>query len=178
MNDAFVSVVTRFRGRFRMVEPGALSKYCGIVGGAGSTALRDALAGQDSVARLLVEMDRKLDAILTHLQRETIMENFPHEGLVLELSGGGLVLESSYPLAQGDFMELLIIPDDYQQRPISVMAEVIPRSDWSGSSPSQDGEYAVTYTCISEEDREQIIQFVFQEERRQIRRRKGELESI
>lgn len=158
-----------------MVEPGDLPRYCGSVGGTVSTALRDALAGQDSIARFLVEMDRKLDAVLTHLQRESIVENFPHEGLILELSGGGLVLESFHPLTPGDFMELLILPDDYQQRPISVMAEVTRKSPEGHEVAEGHTAYSVRYTCISEEDREQVIQFVFQEERRQIRRRKGEV---
>ena len=177
MNEAFVSVPTRIKGRFRMAEAGSRARFAGMAGGQTTGLLRDALVGQDGLARFLIEMDRKLDAILTLLQRETIIEEFPHEAIILELSGAGLALESRMNLNKGDCMELLLLPDDYQQRPISVMAEVPGERPEKTTADSAPTVYAVRYTSLGEEDRELIIQFAFQEERKLTRKRKGEAHS-
>ncbi len=177
MADQFISVPTLVKGMFRMVGDDALPRYCGTVRGQGSAVLHDAvaLARQDTVMQFLLEMDRKLDAVLNLLQRESLEEGFPLRGYVIELSGSGLALESKVPLSTGDHMELLLLLEEYPQRIISVMGTVLGHRDDAPRVESGARVYSVRYECLYEEDRELIIQFVFREERKRIRQRKGDV---
>lgn len=175
MSGQYVSVPTLFKGRFRKVEIGAQHRWC-ITGTSENTFRQDALAlaRQDSTMRFLVEMDRKLDSILSLLQRDFIEADFPHEGHILELSASGLVLECVEPLSPGYAMELLLILGGYPMRLLSVMAEVTEQVRGFSLVNPGGRTYRVSYVCQSEEDREAIIGFVFQEDRKRIRRQKEE----
>jgi hypothetical protein len=173
MSKPSLSVPTSFKCRFRFTEAGAVPRWVGTPGGE-SAFIKDALslARSDNTMRFLMEMDRKLDVILAYMQRESIEADFPGEGRVLELAHAALAMESGESLEIGRHMEVLLMPEGYPRRLISVLAKVMadmpnkPRSD-----PARK-VYALAYQCFSEEDREAIIAFLFQEDRKRIRNSK------
>jgi hypothetical protein len=122
------------------------------------------------VLDFLQDMDRKLDAILGHLLRQSLWRDFPEEGLVTELSGAGLTLESAAPLPDGDRLDILLLLEEYPLRTVCLQATVLARG--AGAPLPRPGIFSLAYDCAGEEDRETIIRFLFQQERRLLRRRK------
>ena len=177
MSDQFVSIPTMIRGRFRMVADADSPRLCTGFAHAGSAALREeALAGtrqNDAVMRFLIEMDRKLDTIMGLLQRESLNEDFPHEGRIVQLSGAGLVFECPELLKKGEHMELLMMLEELPLRLLSVMARVEDSHPGPVLTGPPNKAYAMAYTCMQEADREAVIRFVFSENRKRIRQQKN-----
>lgn len=175
MSDQSLTVPTLFKARYRKVDATALPRWCGNTGDPSFRQDAAALARQDSTMRFLVEMDRKLDAILSLLQSASIEEDFPHQGYVLELSASQLTLECPEKLKQGDHLELLLMMGGYPVRMLSVMGKVGEGEDVEKLVGEASRAYKIRYECLSGEDRDSIIAFIFQEDRRRIRRQKEEV---
>lgn len=174
MSQAALTVPTLFKCRYRKVNKDALPRWCGSSGDFSFKQEAASLARQDSSMRFLLEIDRKLDTILSLLQSESIEEDFPLKGYVLEISASGLVLESGLPLHTGENLELLLMMGGYPMRMLSVMGEVQGVKETSCLVDGACTPYAVSYECLSEEDRDAVIAFIFQEDRKRIRRQKEE----
>ncbi|MDL2316800.1 hypothetical protein LJC59_06955 [Desulfovibrio sp. OttesenSCG-928-A18] len=177
VSESFVSVPTMIRGRFRLVENSACPSLLSSSSYAPSTAMQD-LLGQsrhagDPVLRVLAEMDRKLDAIITLLQRESLYQDFPMEGRIVELGAEGLVLECSESLPQGTHMELLLLPGDFTWSAMSVFAEILIINQERGKTAPDAKSYELGYTCLNNENKDAIIRFIFSEERKRIREQKA-----
>lgn len=179
MTDQFLSVPTVLRAMFRRADsPESPRLYKGAM--PSSTAgLREEMLSSarqnDMTLRFLAEMDRKLDAILGLLQRESLSVEFPHEAHVVELSASGLTLESAVPLAPGDCMELLLLLEEYPTRTVSVLARIDSVLERRALTGPPNKAYAVQYASIEQEEREHIIRYVFSEERKRIRQQKNDL---
>jgi hypothetical protein len=176
MSDKSASVPTLLRGRFRRAEGRRpLGPFAGAPGRAADGVREELFANSrlpDTLLRFLIDMDRKLDAILAHLQEESLAGEFPGEGQIVELSGNCLVLECAEPFAPGETLELLLLLEEFPLRVVPVLATV----DEKRATPALTGPaasvYALTYLSVEEEDREAIIRHVFSEERKRIRQRK------
>ena len=177
MSDQFVSVPTMIKGRFRMVADGQSPRLCSSgLAHAGNAVLREEVLAHtrqnEVITRFLIEMDKKLDSILGLLQRESLAADFPHEGRIVQLSGSGLVLECQHPLKAGEHFELLLLMEDLSVGLLSVIAHVEKELSIELLTGESSKAYAMTYTCMQEEDREAIIRFVFSENRKIIRQQK------
>lgn len=177
MTQQFISVPTLIKGTFRLVEgPDSLQLSLGI-NSTGSATLSEELLARvripEALLAFLVEMDRKLDTILGHMQRDTLSGDFPLEGRIVEISGAGLVLETEHALDTGSHMELLIFLEEFPLRVCSVIAavdEALPRAVTGGANKA----FSLRFTRLQEEDRDAVIRFVFREDRKRIRAQKGE----
>ena len=177
----YLSVPTLLKARFRMVEHAESARYwTRRKASGGSSALRDELLStsrlSDELTRFLVEMDRKLDIILSFVEQENMLDDFPLEGKAVQLSGAGVVLETRELLSPGDHMELLLILEELPMRMVSVIAAVQDAPDIPVISGPRNIPYRAVFAALDEEDRENIIQYVFQEDRRRIRTQKNEAE--
>ena len=115
----------------------------------------------------LHNMDRKLDMILSLLRQDSLQEDFPIRAEVIEISGAGLKFVSKEKFKQEQALEMAIILSQFPLR-IAGVVGVILRVEHLRKLPV----YVVKFTNIREHDRESIVQFVFQEQREQIRERK------
>ncbi len=177
MTQQYVSVSVMVKAMYRPVAPGE-PQLCPDRAAAEGLGLRDDIAAKagrtDPVLRLLTEMDRKLDAILGHLQRDDLRHDFPHDAMVVRLGGDALHLECREPLLPGDHLELVLLLDEFPLNMASCIAEVerkLPNTPVSGNDKTP---FALSYIHLREGDRENIIRHVFQEERKRIRRLKNE----
>ncbi|MDR2075354.1 MAG: hypothetical protein LBP61_00240 [Desulfovibrio sp.] len=163
-----ISVPTRIRGRFRAAsDPGPPRSGWGFQ--APGSSLRDlppSLRPPEALLEFLLEMDRKLDAILGCLQRETLRETFPDEGWVTALGRDRLTLETASSLGEGDCLELALLLEEFPLRLVVVAARV------EGPAREEAAAFCLAYACGREEDREILIRRIFQEERRLLRLRK------
>ncbi len=173
----FISVPTLIKGVFRMVEGPDAPQLSQGINSTGSACLSEELLTRsrlpEALLAFLAEMDRKLDTILGHMQRDTLADDFPLEGRVAEISGDGLVLETEHALLPGNYVELLIFLEEFPLRVCSVIARVdepFPTVLTGGGNKA----FVLRFIRLQEEDREAVIRFVFREERKRIRARKGE----
>ncbi len=121
--------------------------------------------------RLFMEyVDSKLDLILSILGQDIIEKEFDFSTMVVELSGGGLkCLRPSEDFQVGDALEILLFLCHIPLQTVSAVGEVIRIEKFKGKD-----FLVLEFTHIREIDREEIVRFVFQEEREQIRIIKGE----
>jgi hypothetical protein len=153
---------------FRMAEEGE-EQLCPVAPPAADAHARSEGMRRlpDVVARFLSDMDRKLDAILGLLQRESLARDFPHQGRVTRISAEQVVLECREPLAPGDLLELALMRD---HAPLaSGIARVDGARQRSVDGGSAPGAYDVSFVRLRADDREAIIRCIFQENRRIIR---------
>lgn len=179
MSDSYLTVPTLIRGRFRRVRDAEAPRiYRGAPPSPTAAIREELLAGSrqsELQIRFLAEMDRKLDAVLTLLQRDSLARDFPEEGHIVALSGHGLVMECNNDLPVGSYAELLILLEEYPMRIVSTLSRV-EGSRAAGVLPDMHGHACdMTYAAIAEEDRDAVIRFVFSEERKRIRQSKGEV---
>ena len=168
----YLSVPTLLKARFRKVRD-AESARCRSARTLAAPSQREEILAasrlSEDLVRFLLEMDRKLDIILSFMEQNSRLEEFPLEGKVVELSGAGLVLETSEPLRPGDHMELLLILDDLPLRMVSLIACVEKILPGPVAAEAQGAAYGISFVSLDAEDREAVIQYVFQEDRRRIR---------
>lgn len=178
MSDQFISVSTMIKGRFRLADSAGSPMLGTGAAASASTVLREeallSARQNDAVMRFLIEMDRKLDAILGLLQRDSLAADFPEEGRIVRLSGSGLALECRRPLAVGQHMELLLLLEEMPVRLLSVMTRVEAARPGEAVTGPDSKAYDMAYVHMREEDREAVVRFVFSEQRKMIRQRKGE----
>lgn len=173
------TVPTLIRGRLRIAQgPDEPGIYRGAQPASTAALREELLAGSrqpELMLRFLAEMDRKLDTVLALLQSDTLPLQFPEEGHIVEISDQGLMFECNADLAEGNHVELLILLEEYPIRIVSALARVELIRPARLLPEMHRIACAMRYTSIAEADREAIIGFMFSEERKLIRQRKGEL---
>ncbi|MCL1939589.1 MAG: hypothetical protein FWG04_02880 [Desulfovibrionaceae bacterium] len=180
MSDRYLTIPTLIRGRLRKATLGAQTPrmYRGTLLSPTADIREELLTNSrqpEIMLRFLAEMDRKLDAVLSLLQSESLAQEFPEEGHIVELSGQGLVLECNAELSTGSYIELLLRLEEYPIRMVSTLSRVERPRPVAILPDMHSHAYDVTYTSIAEEDREAVIRFVFSEERKRIRQSKGDM---
>lgn len=159
---AYTRVRTRLKARARRIAPEEKPLFR-------QTASQSALAEEavnaglsEAVAAFLQEMDRKMDTILGILGAEELERDFPITLEAVELSGAGIRFSPSPDIAPGDLLEVVITLSSHPYRLAGTVGEV--------ADPAPDtGELRFVFTGMRETDLEEIIRFVFQEQREQIR---------
>lgn len=172
----YLKVPVMVRALFRTAEgPDAPRLYSGAPASPASNLREELLAASarpEILLRFVAEMDRKLDALLSYMQRESLQEDFPLHGHVTELSGAGARLESPEKLGAEGWLELLLLLEEYPMRVVSVLAAFAEARGQAPRVGRDNGVYDISFLRLEEEDREHIIRFVFGVERKRIRRDK------
>ncbi|MDR3176404.1 MAG: hypothetical protein LBU06_07730 [Desulfovibrio sp.] len=180
MSDTLLSVPARARVMFRC-ESNRKRLYVGASFAVGLSLREELLSSRgfsDPTARFLVELDRKVDAVLSLLRQNTLQKSFPYEGRALRLGVPGFSLVCDFPLAEGQVLEVLLFLGDAQELIVSALAKVETEiavctpDDAREALSLSSGErsYELSFLEMDEEDREGLIRHVFVEERRRIRR--------
>ncbi len=133
-------------------------------------------AGVDESHRPLLSvmrwMDFKLDLVLHHLRLREQQVHFPHQATTTDVSGSGLGLDSNQGLTVGQrAMLALYLPED-PSRPVYAVAEVVRVADLQYGAKA-----AFRFLEIAESDRERVIRFGFDQQRRALAQRMTEGEA-
>ncbi len=114
-------------------------------------------------------INSKLDMILSIQSLNFIERDYPFSTEVIEIGGGGLkcLKPSKLDVKVGDFLDFVIILSTFPLWMVGVIGEIKRIEKIKGQEVM-----AVEFSQIRESDKEEIIRFVFQEERENIRKQK------
>lgn len=172
---AYSRVAASISGRFRILSSGDDQP---MYSGWSRTNIKDVEQAlqqaklPEAMVQFLASMDAKLDAILGQMQKDTLQEDFPHKLRGTEISGAGLRFTASDKISENSYVEIVLF---LRQYPL-IVASAIGRITRESQLPSENStsEYALEFTAIHDNDLEQVIAFVFDQERRLIRQYKWE----
>ncbi|MFP4658101.1 MAG: PilZ domain-containing protein [Desulfonatronovibrionaceae bacterium] len=168
----YMRITTRIQGYIRRLassDTRPLASACpSCFSGSGSKNLQSVQLPQD-LLNYLKELDSKLDMILSLLNQEYLQNQFELQCDVVEISGAGLQFVSSKEFESGEAVEMVLILSQIPFRVVGLVGSIHRLEGHSGGK----NIYAVEYTSIRDEDREAIVQFVFHEQREQIRERQN-----
>lgn len=159
----FASISLYLKGRMRLLtdkdEPSRFSGF-GLPDSEGDAEELKNSHLPEAMVSFLLNMNAKLDAVLSHLKLDQLEADFPDAIEVIELSGSQLTVKNTMALQTGTSAELLVFLSDF---PLSVASTI-------GTVVNADATSAtIEFDRINAEDREKIVHHVFVEERRQIR---------
>jgi c-di-GMP-binding flagellar brake protein YcgR len=120
-----------------------------------------------ALVRFMVNLDAKMDSILALLQKDNFDEFFPHKLMVTEISASGVLVQSD-SLQVGENIELVMFLGEYPPRIASSIGRVLRPA----SAKADSGIFAIQFTGLRDSDREEVVRFVFKEERERIRSQK------
>lgn len=166
--QGYSSVATYLRGRFRPLagpDEHELAQFTAASSGPTREEFMAASPLPETVTAFLARLDAKMDAILAGMQSSAMEQDFPHRLDVLAISASGLEFTSALPLAPGDWLEIVVAFRQPSVQTASGIGKV------TGRMAAKDGGdvFSFIFTRLREEEREKIIRYVFQEERRRLR---------
>lgn len=164
----FSRVPIRLKGHARIMHSiDSPPKFTGDAVGDGSCsgALFQNSKLPDELTSFLTEMDRKLDRILSLLSREDLHSDFPIDIEVLELSAAGVKFRSAQPIEVNESLEIVILLSQVPLRMAGSKGRIL-------GVESDSGLYRFEFVDTRGSDMEAIVQFVFQQQREQIRNSK------
>jgi c-di-GMP-binding flagellar brake protein YcgR len=122
---------------------------------------------------VLTDLVKKVDRILEVLNHNRASENACQPSYetatCIDLSGGGMLLRSPRCLTTGELLEVLVPLPTASPATVRILATVVRESKATDSLQ----DTAVTFSTINDEDREQIIAYVFQRERHILAAQRG-----
>jgi hypothetical protein len=137
------------------------------------------------LVKILFYLDQKIDKVISNQEKilkkfdkEDEVQDVSAEGECIDISGSGVHMLVTEKLNPGSLLELTIEP------PINPPIQIILLGKLSRVCKSKDKENngfeaSVTFTAINEDDREDLIKYIFQRQRELIssRKRNGDLSS-
>jgi hypothetical protein len=128
----------------------------GKIGGALPQALID----------FLTAMDAKLDMLLSLESKKQLRKDFPITLEITEISAAGVTFQSESVFEEDDYLELVVHLSNMPFLMAGAVARVV-------RSSHEDNRWlcAAEFTDIRDTDTEAIVQYVFQEQRQQLRKK-------
>ncbi len=169
---SFSRVGTNFKAYIRPVKDAtSLPSFTGCPGCYASSPDLEALKQANvpnALAEFLGAINDKLDMIISMFSQENLLEDFPVEAEVVEISGAGMRFMSSTDIEPEQHVEIVMMLSRMPLR----MAGAIGRITRVEETASDETLYGLDFTTIRDADLETVVQFVFQEQRARIREQK------
>ena len=159
---AFIRIPTKIRGYARVVEGDEIPFFHGSYPTSGSGAKPEKPKNvPDGLWDMLMDLDSKMDMLVSQVSQNRIREDFPYALVVTELSGAGIQFKSQTRFKLKHRLEVTLVLSEFPLRMAGGIGKII--------RVEENGEFALEFTKIRDRDTEAIVQFVFQEQREQIR---------
>ena len=130
---------------------------------------RDALFGKSKLPEELInflsEMDRKMDRIIGLLSQDQVKADFSMDIEVMEISGAGLKFRSPDRFDPDQPLEIILYLSQAPLRMAGSKGRILEKE-------ADTGLYRFEFVDMRGSDMEAIVQFVFKEQREQIRNSK------
>lgn len=164
----FSRVPVRLKGYARImrnIESSPIYTGDGVGDAACATALFKGSKLPEDLTNFLLEMNRKLDRILGSLSQGGLRDDFPLDIEIMELSAVGIKFRSKSSFAIGTPLEIVIVLGQVPLR-MAGSKGIIRGID------EDTGLFRFEFVDTLGSSMEAIVQFVFQQQREQIRKSK------
>ncbi|MFW5487535.1 MAG: PilZ domain-containing protein [Desulfovibrio sp.] len=169
---SFSRVNTHFKANVRPLRgAAALPSFNGCPGCYATSVDMEALKQANvpsALAEYLGAINDKLDMLISMLSRDDILEDFPLEVEVVEISGSGMRFICREELSLDQHVEIVMMLSRMPLR----MAGAIGRITRTEKLENGEIRYGLDFTSIRDADLETVVQFVFKEQRARIREQK------
>jgi len=133
------------------------------------TASRDALFRNsklpEELTTFLAEMDRKLDQVIGILSKDSVRSDFSIDIEIMEISGAGVKFRSSEQFQPNDPLEIILVLSQMPVQMAGSKGRILDKE-------SDTDLYRFEFVDMRGSDMETIVQFVFKQQREQIRNSK------
>ncbi|BDQ32590.1 PilZ domain-containing protein [Pseudodesulfovibrio portus] len=119
----------------------------------------------EELINFLTEMDRKLDRVIGLLSQDQVRSDFSMDIEVTEISGAGLKFRSTDHFEPGQPLEIILYLSQAPLRMAGSKGCILDKE-------ADTGLYRFEFVDMRGSDMEAIVQFVFKEQREQIRNSK------
>ena len=119
----------------------------------------------EELATFLLEMNRKLDEIVGLLSQDFVKTDFSIDLEVMEISAAGLKFRTPHTFKPGDPLEIILFLSQAPLRMAGSKGRILDKEE-------DTGLYRLEFLGMRGSDMETIVQFVFKEQREQIRNSK------
>lgn len=132
------------------------------------------LDGRDEVERYLMYLNQKLDLIISLLATNITRKKYRYKGRMVDISENGLRMISPVPLKVGAVVEAGLTLPNKPFQTIDIAGQVMwERIRDDGDSSSKDHLAGIRFTDILAQDQDEIVHYIFQVQREEIRRLKN-----
>ncbi|WP_029894949.1 PilZ domain-containing protein [Desulfohalovibrio reitneri] len=123
----------------------------------------------EALVDFLMQLNNKLDMLLSAQSRSMLREDFPVEGVVTEISGAGLrfTCQQCDDFTPGEALEVVVQLSTIPFRLAGAVGKIVRRE----RKDDQPG-WVLEFSTMRESDLEAVIHFVFKEQRARIRQQK------
>ena len=130
------------------------------------------ITGKDELERFLLRLDQKLDFVISLLTDKLGRKKYRHKGVVVDVSENGLRTNSPIPLEIGAALEIGLVLPHMPYRVMDIAADVV----WKQDAAPKDGPFLVglKFVNVLPQDQDEIVHWIFQKQREEIRARRGE----
>lgn len=162
-SEHFASVKTRIKGHGRFCSSAEEEPLFRGSGGHKSHPAEDLDDSRvpEWLKVYVTELDRKLDQLLGVQSKKDLILDFPITLEIIELSGNRMTFRTGNEIEEPCFMEAVLEIEQVPLKLVGALGKIRP-------GPEQS-IWVMDFTKIREHDLESIIQFVFSEQREQIR---------
>ncbi|SHN70307.1 PilZ domain-containing protein [Desulfovibrio litoralis] len=163
----YVKIRTKLNGRFRVLEheDEAPVLYSGTDSHSNNHEdFKRNSSFTEQTNQFLINLDNKLNTILAVLKKDDVDKRFASSANIVEISGGGVTIATTENLRAGTSIEIMIFLEDFPPRTVSAIGKVK-----ASKQLAQGFIHAVEFTNITDVDQTQIMQYIFQIERRTLR---------
>lgn len=166
----YMRIPTRLRAHARKIDsPDSQPLFRGI-SASSEIARPNKISGvPESLVDLLTGINDKLDLLISAMNKDFLLKDFPIQLEIVEISGAGVRFVADDGICIEDNLEMVIILSHFPLRLAGVSGTVQREVE-----KEEQCLCAFNFKQIREHDREAIVQFVFQEQRETIRERKNE----
>ncbi len=130
---------------------------------------KDAPESMRGVITVLRWLDFKLDLVLHHIRSSERQTAFPNHLETIDISGAGIGMVDCGQLKLGERIIMAFTLPDSPSQPIYSVGEVVRVAE-QGTCEGQ-ARAAVRFVEIAESDRERVIRYTFNQQRRQLAQR-------
>ena len=124
---------------------------------------------EKEILKVIVGMDQKLDAVIKFLSGENRRALMGYSNQWVNLSGSGMRFLVNEPVAEGDYLSILLHLPDGGGVPVRLLG-LVTRTQPPRDHAARGGiEVGVRYRYIEEDDRDRIVRYIFSRQREAIR---------
>ncbi|MFH1136092.1 MAG: PilZ domain-containing protein [Pseudomonadota bacterium] len=132
------------------------------------------LEGRGDLELFLIKLEKKVDFIISMLTDNLTRKSYLHKAALLDLSESGVQIQSPIGLSLGQVLEIGLILPNRPYRTLDLAGEVIWEKQIEGRGTEIPNILGIRFLDILPEDQDDIVHWIFQRQREEIRRAKDQ----